>query len=142
MTLLAVNTDHSYIRIWMALRYIGLALATMPASYAGMSILPKELSGYGSSIINWMKQMVACLSIGIFSSLLTSRAAYHISALTSLATNTSIQAVKAIGYVMGIDDVYSISCIVILIALPFSFFLRKGKENTNDLAEAPQDKIL
>lgn len=74
MTQLSVDTSHGYIRLWMAIRYIGLAIATLPASNSGMIILPKELSGYGSSILNWMKQTFACLSIGVFSSLLTSRA--------------------------------------------------------------------
>ncbi len=131
MALLTIDTAHSYIRLWMAFRYIGLALATLPASYAGMSILPKALSGYGSSIINWMKQMFACLSIGIFSSILSSRTAYHASALSSTATTTAaVGLAKASGCVMGIDDIYFISCIIILVALPFSVFLKAGKQKS------------
>ncbi|WHU49942.1 hypothetical protein QNM97_09675 [Gordonia sp. L191] len=133
MTLLSVTTSHDYVRIWMALRYIGLALATMPASNAGMITLPKELSGYGSSILNWTKQMFACLfaclSIGVFSSLLTSRASNHISALSHGATSPAgLAAAHANGYVMGINDVYLVSCLVILIALPFSFLLRRRRK--------------
>lgn len=127
MSSLSIDTTCSYIRGWMALRYIGLALATMPAAYAGMAILPKEISGHGSSINNWTKQILACFSIGIFTSILTSRASYHCSHLTNLAAGTSAQAIKATGYVMGINDVYSISCIIILAALPFAFFFRKEK---------------
>lgn len=121
MSYLTINTSHNYVRGWMALRYIGLAISTMPASYSGMSILPKEISGHGSSIMNWTKQMVACLSIGIFSSLMASRAAYHCVAIAGSGIGT--QAIKAAGSVMGINDVYLISCIIILAALPFSFFL-------------------
>ncbi|MEN2510339.1 DHA2 family efflux MFS transporter permease subunit [Gordonia polyisoprenivorans] len=129
MTQLSVTTSHDYVRIWMALRYIGLALATMPASNAGMITLPKELSGNGSSILNWTKQMFACLSIGVFSSLLTSRASNHISALSHGATSPAgLAAAHANGYVMGINDVYLVSCLVILIALPFSFLLRRRRK--------------
>lgn len=136
MSSLSVNTDHSYIRMWMALRYIGLALATMPAAYAGMATLPKEVSGHGSSINNWTKQLLACLSIGVFSSLLATRVAFHCSSLAAMNTGTSAQAIKATGYVMGINDVYSISCLIILVALPFAFFLKKESSITSPVSGA------
>lgn len=123
MSHLSIDTTHNYIRSWMALRYIGLAIATMPVSYAAMSILPKEVSGHASSIMNWIKQMVACLSIGIFSSLMSIRISSHFVELSAANTNMSAQVIKTTGSVMGINDVYLISCIIILVALPFSFFL-------------------
>ena len=141
MTRLSVDTPHGYVRFWMAARYIGLAIATLPASNAGMITLPKELSGYGSSILNWTKQLVASLSIGIFSSLLTARASYHISALTNqAASEAAAKASRANGYVMGINDIYLISCIIILLALPFSFFLRRKEKKTCEINEPENSK--
>lgn len=134
MTQLTADTPHSYVRLWMALRYIGLAIATLPASNAGMITLPQELSGYGSSILNWTKQMFACLSIGVFSSLLTSRASYHISILSNRAASST--AAKVNGYVMGVNDIYLISCIIILLALPFSFLFKKNRNNICEINES------
>ena len=134
MAQLSVNTPHGYVRLWMALRYIGLAIATLPTSNAGMITLPKELSGYGSSILNWTKQMFACLSIGVFSSLLTSRASFHISILSKQAASSAAAKVaQANGYVMGVNDIYLISCVIILIALPFSFLFKKNRTNIREI---------
>lgn len=136
MAQLSVSTPHSYVRLWMALRYIGLAVATLPASNAGMTTLPKELSGYGSSILNWMKQMFACLSLGVFSSVLTSRALHHVAVLSQ---NAHPPVVKEIlvgkGYTMGINDIYLISCIIVLLALPFSLLFKKRRSEVPDLPE-------
>ena len=137
MTQLTADTDHGYVTLWMAVRYIGLAIATMPASNSGMITLPKELTGYGSSILNWTKQLVACLSIGVFSSVLTSRATSHITALAvQAASKAAVKAAQLSGYVMAVDDIYTISCVVILVALPFSLFLRKNRKKVSQEANA------
>jgi hypothetical protein len=138
MSCLSIGTSHNYVRGWMALRYIGLAIATMPASNAGMIILPKEISGHASSIINWTKQMVACLSIGIFSSLMTARMAFHCNELATAKTEMPAKVIKGLGSVMGINDVYFISCMIILVALPFSFFLNNKRKNRTSSQESVQ----
>lgn len=130
LTFLEVDTSVGYIMVWMMIRYIGVSLTTMPVNYLSIAALPKEVSGHGSSILNWMKQMFSCLSVGIFSSMLTVRMSYHI--LMNQQNNTLLS--DAVGSVEGINDVYRISCIIVLFALPFAFILQQ-KKKTNEVAD-------
>lgn len=127
MSFLEVHTSGLYIIFWMGVRYIGIAISTMPVNYVSIAVLPKELSGHASSIMNWMKQMFSCLSIGVFSSILTIRMNYHIHQKL-LHTSISAKGVQALGSVLGINDVYFISCVIVLFALPFAFFMQKHQK--------------
>lgn len=126
MSQLSADSSHNYVRIWMTVIYAGFSLSMIPSANAGMIILPKELTGYGSSINNWTKQIATSMAVGIFTSLLTARASLHAKELTS--SGLKFSDIKAAGYVMGINNVYFISFIIILTALPFCFFLRTHKE--------------
>ncbi len=125
MSQLSADSSHTYVRVFMAVIYIGFSLSMVPSSNAGMIILPKELTGYGSSMNNWTKQLAASMAVGIFTSLLTTRASYHVKELSS--SRIDLNNIKNTGFVMGINDVYFISFIIILTALPFSILLRKRK---------------
>lgn len=129
MSNLTAETSHSYVIFWMTIRYVGISFSTMPITNAGMSIIPRTLSGHASSINNWLRQVSSSLAIGIFSSLLVIRTEYHTKAFEGSIASNMIQE-KA--YTMGINDVFLISTIVILIGLPLSFMLKKG-ENIKEL---------
>jgi drug resistance transporter, EmrB/QacA subfamily len=127
---LTPTTTASYIRIWKAVMYAGLSLTSMPAAYAGMSILPKRQSGHGSSINNWLKQVTGSLAIGACSSLLATRVGAHVASAGGEKALTA--AAKAQCFVLGLDDVYFIASVVALVGLPFALALAFVREERSD----------
>jgi EmrB/QacA subfamily drug resistance transporter len=142
MSGLAVGTSRDYIRVWKAVVYAGLAFASMPAAYAGMSILPKRLSGHGSSINNWLKQVTGSLSIGVFSSLLATRASFHRDQAIALGRADSSNAAQARYFVQGLDDVYAIACVIALVGVPLALSLIFAKNERRDLAVPLEAKSI
>ena len=124
MSNLLYDTSHSYIIFWMTVRYIGISFSTMPITNSGMSIIPRTLSGHASSINNWLRQVSSSLAIAIFSSLLVIRTEYHTKMLDNSSSAYSL--IKEKAFTMGINDIYFISTIIVLIGLPFSFMLKKS----------------
>lgn len=120
---LSINTPHSYIIFWMTIRYIGISFSTMPITNTGMSIIPKTLSGHASSVNNWLRQVSSSLAIGIFSSLLVTRTDYHANTLNHSGLTKNLIHAKA--YTSGINDLFFISTIIVLVALPLSLKLKK-----------------
>lgn len=126
MAHLTINTTHSYIIIWMVIRNMGMSFSTLPATYCGMSVLPKIESGHGSSINNWTSRAIASLSMGVFTSVLTSRTMTHVNYLVSTSdSKLSTILIQNKGFVMSINDVYLISFFILLIILPISIFLKR-----------------
>ncbi|MDT8718181.1 DHA2 family efflux MFS transporter permease subunit [Clostridium sp. 19966] len=131
MSYLTIDTSNAYIITWMIVRNIGIAIGSMPVTNIGMSSLNRKLSGNGSAVNNWVSQGVGSLAIGIFTSLLTMRTTQHIKELSNLNITPSLIANKA--FVMGVNDVYFISFIIILIALPLSLLLKKEEPEEESL---------
>ena len=124
MSNLISDTPHSYIIFWMTIRYIGISFSTMPITNSGMSIIPRTLSGHASSINNWLRQVSSSLAIGVFSSLLVTRTQYHVKAFDN--SNMAYNLIQEKAFTMGINDIFFISTIIVLIGLPLSFMLKKG----------------
>nr|WP_240463550.1 MDR family MFS transporter [Paenibacillus apiarius] len=123
MSRLHVNTPHGYITFWMAVRNVGIALANTPAMNAGMSAIPRELSGYGSSINSWLRQGLASLSIGLFSSLLAARTITHLAELKGSISDPVL--LQNAAYTLSINDINFISVIMTLLGLPLVYFLSR-----------------
>jgi hypothetical protein len=147
MSKLTMDTPHSYITFWMAIRNIGISLSMMPATTAGMNAVPVALAGRASSLNNWIRQVLASFSIAIFTALLNNRQAYHSAVLSEqihpftlpvqlwlAQMGQSIQGMSAAlqqifartqmeSFTLGFNDVYFVSLWVITIALPLGFLL-------------------
>lgn len=132
---LTLNIPHSYIIFWMIIRYVGISFSTMPITNSGMSIIPRNLSGHASSINNWLRQVSSSLAIGIFSSLLITRTEYHVKILNNGSTTYNLIHEKA--YTLGINDLFFASTIIVLIALPLSFMLKKE----NNIKDLPSEDV-
>ncbi len=129
---LSLNTGHAFVVICMTLRNAGIAFSLGTVTMMGMSSLDKKVSGNGSSINNWAAQSIGCLSIGIFTSLLTYRSSLHALALTaSKAAETSKDILADTAFVMGVNDVNLISSIIMLAALPLCFLLKRDKPESS-----------
>ncbi len=126
---LSLETSHTFIVICMTFRNAGIAFSLGTVTMMGMSSLDKKVSGNGSSINNWIAQSIGCLSIGIFTSLLTFQAKEHATDLASggNALKMGKDFITNTAFVMGINDVNVISAVIMLIALPLCFLLKKDK---------------
>lgn len=126
MSSLSYDSSHLYIIFWMTIRYVGISFSTMPITNSGMSIIPKPLLGHASSINNWLRQVSSSLAIGVFSSLLVMRTEYHTQVLNNYSAADKLITEKA--FTMGINDIYFISTIIVLIGLPISFMLKRSNK--------------
>ena len=128
MAHLEINTSSSYIVLWMTVRSIGISLSMIPATNAGMEVIPPEQSGSASSVSNWLRQGLACLSIGVFASSLAARSTTHAQGLAILNPNDTLIPMES--FTLAVNDIFLISTFIILIAIPLSLFLKKEKCHT------------
>lgn len=126
---ITLSATHVYVASWMGLRSVGIALAFMPVTNAGMSAIPKEYSGHASSVTSWVRQATGALSIAIFSSLLAARALTHQKELSEGATATSAF-IKAQGMTFSVQDVFLVATFIGVVAIPLTFLLREGKKQS------------
>jgi EmrB/QacA subfamily drug resistance transporter len=122
MGYLTLGTPKGYVILWMSVRNIGISLAIMPATNIGMAVVSRKLTGHASAVNNWIRQAFASLSIGIFTSILSTRTVYHIKELGS--SGIVGNALKARSSVLAVNDIYTLAAIILLIGIPVSFFLK------------------
>lgn len=122
---LTLAVTHTRVALLMALRNVGIALAFMPVTNAGMSAVPKQITGHASSVTNWVRQATGALSIAVFSSLLASRSLAHQKELSGGASAAGAL-IKAQGMTLGVQDIFLIATVVGLLAIPLTFLLRGG----------------
>lgn len=124
---LSVDVSHSYILFWMIVRNLDIGMATMPSSTAGMEQIPPILSGHASSISSWIRNVLGSFSIALFTAMLSSRLATHVTDMTQSAPTTGVDKVRIqlASFTMSVNDVYLLATIVVLIGLPLCFWIRK-----------------
>ncbi|UVI31128.1 MDR family MFS transporter [Paenibacillus spongiae] len=109
-----------FITTWLAIRYIGIALCNMPVTNAAMTAIPSAFSGHASSVTNWIRQGSAALSVSIFSSILTARTMTHMEGVDAQAPMAAELALSK-----SIQEVFIIGIVLVVLAIPFTFMLRK-----------------
>ena len=62
-----LNTSILFIIITLSIRNMGIAITFTVVSAAGMSEVPKELSGHGSAILNWLRQTFSAVALTVIS---------------------------------------------------------------------------
>lgn len=122
MGYLTLGTPKGYIILWMSVRNIGISLAIMPATNIGMAVVSKKLTGHASAVNNWIRQAFASLSIGIFTSILSTRTVYHMKELGSSGIVGNM--LKAKSSVLAVNDIYTLAAVILLIGIPVSFLLK------------------
>lgn len=90
----------------------------MPIMDVGMESIPKAITGHGSSLINWCKMMATSLSLSIFTMVLGMRTAHY---------QTYLPAAE--GQLMGINDVFIYSGLLLFVATVLGAFLSKGNHS-------------
>jgi EmrB/QacA subfamily drug resistance transporter len=123
---LSTSTSHLYIIFWMMIRNIGVALTMMPSSNAGMEEIPAVLSGHASAITNWVRNVFGSFAIALFSTLLASHIPTHAAELGQAGAGSK-QTITLLAYTMSVNDVYLLATLIALIALPFTWMVKKHK---------------
>ena len=101
---------------WLCLRYLGIGLSSMPVMDYGMSAISREMSGHGSSLINWFKMMSTSLSLSVFTMILDLRIAHY---------GETMGLMEAQMY--GIDDVFLYSSIILFFCVAVSLTLKSNQ---------------
>ncbi|WP_028973871.1 DHA2 family efflux MFS transporter permease subunit [Spirochaeta cellobiosiphila] len=115
----SISTSHLYIMGSLAFRNIGIAMALITTTMFGMASLDRKVSGNGSAINNWISQSIGCFSIGIFTSLLSSRT-IHYKKIMPLINNDKLSLIQSI------NDIYLISVFIIFIGFLVTFLFKRS----------------
>src|SRR5699024_4142638 len=70
-TNLTTETSLTYLTVSFAIRMIGLSMVMMPATTAGLNILPNRLMPHGTAMMNTMRQVAASIGTGAFITIMT-----------------------------------------------------------------------
>jgi EmrB/QacA subfamily drug resistance transporter len=123
---LSIDVSHGYILFWMIVRNLGIALVMMPSSNAGMELVPRELTGHASAIMNWTRNVFGSFAIAIFTTLLATRSEYH-GNVFAMAGDTDMAHISMMSFTMSVNDVYVVATFIAVAALPLSLLVGKVK---------------
>ncbi|MFF2091542.1 MDR family MFS transporter [Paenibacillus sp. NPDC058174] len=127
---LRVDVSYSFILWAMVLRNIGIGFSSVPSSTASMEEITPEWSGHATSINNWIRNVLSSFAIAMFTSMLSSRAAFHSHELTGAGgagSAASADSVRLLSFTMGVNDVFVAGALVVLLALPLLLFARRKR---------------
>ncbi len=143
---------------WLTLRGLGMGMAMMPATTAGMSAIPTPLVGSGSAINNIMQRVAGSFGLAFMTAVLQSQSALHASTLASaytpdsqpgmqfihhlsvylghgvlpgqriLSINGLYHLIQQEAFVMGIDDIFVLGAAITLLGAVLSLFLRTYRQ--------------
>lgn len=162
-----LSTSSATIIFDTTFRSIGMGLAMMPVTTAGMNTVPLNLIARASALNNVIRQVAASFGIAILTATMQNRQVFHyaritetvpvdsaastyLSTIQSLLANAGAglnaknAAVTVLGgivaresLVRAIDDTFILATLFIVIAIPFTFFLGKTKKKTSPLQAPP-----
>jgi MFS family permease len=146
-----INTSSTTVMIWLILRGIAMTCITMPAQATALEVPAKDV-GAASAISNTVSRVGASFGLAVLTSILTSRIAFH-SAIASWGINSSnfglaqlmqkfsasvsgaagTSALQGLilqdAYVRGLDDIFLISTLIVIIGILPVVFLKKGGDS-------------
>lgn len=161
----AITYDISYreLQLILVIRSLGLGLCMMPLTTAGMNTIPHFLIGRASALGNTVRQISASFGIAFLTYVMLHRQEYHAAWIadsvswSSPAATGAMQQLQGLlaqaGYspqgatgvfsalvmrealVSGIADAFVVSTIIVVIAMPFVFFLSKKRVEIQRAAE-------
>lgn len=124
MSKLRVNISYSFVMWAMVLRNFGIGFANVPSSIAMMEGIPIEWSGHATSINNWLRNVLSSFGIAVFTSLLSSRSLLHSKELIGSGVSDT-ESVRLLSFTMGVNDVFVVGAIIVLLAFPIMLLLRR-----------------
>ncbi|MDF9409702.1 DHA2 family efflux MFS transporter permease subunit [Pelotomaculum isophthalicicum JI] len=151
---LSLNTSNYSIMLLAAVRSLGMGLAMMPITTAGMNTVPVNQVGRASALSNVTRQVAGSFGIAILTAVMQNRQVFHYAGLAdgmSINSNTVSLLSQLKGYltyagvadaggaamavleglvaeeslVRAIDDTFIVAALFIFIAIPLAFLLKK-----------------
>ncbi|MYL35741.1 DHA2 family efflux MFS transporter permease subunit [Pontibacillus yanchengensis] len=123
---IGLSTPYWVILALNAVRGMGLGFSNMPATTAGMNAIPEHLVAQGSAMNNVLRQIASSLGIVFFSVYYETRRV-QIAAGQPNMTEATLQT---------LNEAFLVSTALVLIALPFSFFMKGVQDDEEDAKEA------
>lgn len=114
-TNLTAETSLLFLIVAFAVRMVGLSMVTMPATTAGINVLPNRLIPHGTAMMNTMRQVAASIGTGIF-----------ITIMTMSAKDPEIFGVQ--GLIHGVNISFYAMTGLTAVAFVLSFFVKKQRE--------------
>ncbi|NPV72632.1 MAG: DHA2 family efflux MFS transporter permease subunit [Pelotomaculum sp.] len=162
-----LSTSNATIIFDTTIRSIGMGLAMMPITTAGMNEVPGNLIARASALNNVIRQVAASFGIAILTAIMQNRQAFHYAILkdsvsvdstayysigtiqaflanAGLGSDAKNTAVAILGGIItkeslarAIDDTFLVATLFIIVALPFSFLLGRTKKKGGKPQTAP-----
>lgn len=124
LTTLTTTTSLAYISIVFAIRMVGISMVMMPATTAGLNVLPTQLIPHGTAMTNTMRQVAASIGTATL--------------ITIMSVSALDPAVKGMqGLVHGVNITFYVATGISMMAFVLSFFVKdKDKKLINMEAKA------
>ena len=127
------STSYTYLLLMSTGRRIGMALFLMPIQTAGLNQLPARLNAHGTAVSNTIRQVAGAIGTSLLVTIMTNRAASHGKDLAmSGITGDQLKLEAQIG---GINDAYIVIIGIGIVALLLSFFIKRTKQATEEVAQ-------
>lgn len=118
---LTPTTSLAYLIIVFAIRMIGIGMIMMPATTAGLNVLPKKLIPHGTAMTNTMRQVAASVGTAILITIMT---------VTALEPGPGIDENEAL--VHGVNVSFYVVMVISILTLILSFYLNEKNPQISD----------
>lgn len=113
LSMLTEDTSIHYIAIMHALRMLGIAMAMMPVTTAGLNVLPLHLISHGTAVNNTFRQVAGAIGTAL---------------PITIMTTASIPEQGVAGEIHGVNVSFFISGFISLIGFVLALFIRDRDE--------------
>lgn len=115
-TNLTAETSLLFLIVAFAARMVGLSMVAMPATTAGLNVLPNRLIPHGTAMMNTMRQVAASIGTGLF-----------ITIMTTAAKDEKVHGIE--GLIHGVNVSFYAMTILTALAFLLSFFVEKKRKS-------------
>lgn len=122
---ISISTSKWDVMLLMIIRCIGVGLSMNPVMNLGMSSVPAKMSSHASSLLNWFKQVMGALSIGVLTAFFYIRQSYHVEQF-QVADHTSSNLLRQ-AYLNSLNDVFWLATILTSLSIPMIILIRRKK---------------
>ncbi|WP_138494009.1 DHA2 family efflux MFS transporter permease subunit [Paenibacillus pinistramenti] len=138
------STSYTYLILMSTGRRIGMALLLMPIQTAGLNQLPNRLNAHGTAISNTVRQVAGAVGTSLLVTVMTDRTKTHLTKLMTSggAGSSSQQQMINDATIQGINDAYVVIIGIAVLALLFSFFIKRVAHSTEGASDAALKKTV
>lgn len=98
---ISIETAYGTIMFWLILRSIGMGLAMMPSTNAGMSVVPTANIGRASALNNAVRQVSGSFGVAMVTTILKERQSFHFTTGAAAITPDNFTAISTINYLQN-----------------------------------------